>query len=304
MSCTPRGLRLITPEFLALVHRSLSPGGEFFLQTDNPGYWRYMQSVVPVFFEFTPRDRQWPDAPKGRTRREIIALRGYDDQSLTKSSTGSPIIAKYTWELRYPVSLNPSATVFGLAFVEAGNTWQNVKSFNPFDVYRSAGVGVRVFLPMFGLLGLDWGYRFDDVATAPGMQRSQVHFTLGMNLGDGSALMAFRIRRADGSTLWDGGAFRDARGERTVARRGETVFEPLRTWTSPLSNATYPVEWRVRTPAGTYTVRAVIPDQELDSRGSTGAIYWEGLSDLLDAQGRRVGRGYLEMTGYATRLRM
>lgn len=127
---------------------------------------------------------------------------------------------------------------------------------------------------------------------------------LGMNLDDGSALMAFRIRRADGSTLWDGGAFRDARGERTVARRGETVFEPLRTWTSPLSNATYPIEWRLRTPAGTYTVRAVLPDQELDSRRSTGAIYWEGLSDLLDAQGRRVGRGYLEMTGYATRLRM
>lgn len=116
--------------------------------------------------------------------REIIALRGYDDQSLTKSSTGSPIIAKYTWELRYPVSLNPSATVFGLAFMEAGNTWQNAKSFNPFDVYRSAGVGVRVFLPMFGLLGLDWGYRFDDVATAPFMQKSQVHFTLGMNLGE------------------------------------------------------------------------------------------------------------------------
>lgn len=116
--------------------------------------------------------------------REIIALRGYDDQSLTKSSNGSPIIAKYTWELRYPVSLNPSATVFGLAFVEAGNTWQTFKSFNPFDVYRSAGVGVRVFLPMFGLLGLDWGYRFDDVNTAPGMQRSQVHFTLGMNLGE------------------------------------------------------------------------------------------------------------------------
>lgn len=67
--------RLITPQFLALVHRSLAPGGEFFLQTDNPGYWRYMKSVVPVFFDFEERDRRWPDAPKGRTRREIIALR-------------------------------------------------------------------------------------------------------------------------------------------------------------------------------------------------------------------------------------
>lgn len=115
--------------------------------------------------------------------REIIALRGYDDQSLS-ARTGAPIIAKYTWELRYPVSLNPSATVFGLAFVEAGNTWQNFKTFNPFDVYRSAGVGVRVFLPMFGLLGLDWGYRLDDVQGLSGMQKSQIHFSLGMNLGE------------------------------------------------------------------------------------------------------------------------
>jgi tRNA (guanine-N7-)-methyltransferase len=67
--------RLITPEFLALVHRSLVPGGLFFLQTDNPGYWRYIRQVVPVFFEFEERQGPWPDAPKGRTRREIIALR-------------------------------------------------------------------------------------------------------------------------------------------------------------------------------------------------------------------------------------
>jgi tRNA (guanine-N7-)-methyltransferase len=68
-------LRLLTPEFLAFVHRSVVPGGEFFFQTDNPGYWRYMQQVVPAFFDFEERERTWPDAPKGRTRREIIALR-------------------------------------------------------------------------------------------------------------------------------------------------------------------------------------------------------------------------------------
>jgi tRNA (guanine-N7-)-methyltransferase len=67
--------RLLTPEFLALVHRALVPGGLFFLQTDNPGYWRYALQVVPVFFEFEERPGTWPDAPKGRTRREIIALR-------------------------------------------------------------------------------------------------------------------------------------------------------------------------------------------------------------------------------------
>src|SRR5262249_34537128 len=67
--------RLVTPEFLGLVHRSLVPGGLFFLQTDNPGYWRYVRQIVPFFFEFEERDKPWPDAPKGRTRREISALR-------------------------------------------------------------------------------------------------------------------------------------------------------------------------------------------------------------------------------------
>ncbi len=67
--------RLITPAFLALVHRTLVPGGMFFIQTDNPGYWRYIREVVPMFFEFHERIGRWPDAPKGRTRREIIALR-------------------------------------------------------------------------------------------------------------------------------------------------------------------------------------------------------------------------------------
>jgi tRNA (guanine-N7-)-methyltransferase len=67
--------RLVTPEFLVLVHRSLAPGGKLFIQTDNPGYWRYICEVVPIFFEFQEREGPWPDAPRGRTRREIIALK-------------------------------------------------------------------------------------------------------------------------------------------------------------------------------------------------------------------------------------
>jgi tRNA (guanine-N7-)-methyltransferase len=67
--------RLITPHFLALVQEALVPGGAFFIQTDNPGYWEYIRQVVPVFFDFEERATPWPDAPKGRTRREIIALR-------------------------------------------------------------------------------------------------------------------------------------------------------------------------------------------------------------------------------------
>lgn len=115
--------------------------------------------------------------------REIIGLRGYDDLSLSPP-TGANIISKQTIEWRYPLSLNPSATIFGLGFVEAGNSWQGVENFNPFNLYRGAGVGLRIFLPMFGLMGLDYGWRFDDVINRPNMPRSQFHFTIGMNLGE------------------------------------------------------------------------------------------------------------------------
>jgi len=127
---------------------------------------------------------------------------------------------------------------------------------------------------------------------------------IGMNLDDGGALTAFRLRRQDGSALWDGGSFRSNKGGVYSFSPGEVVFSPQRRWTSPLSQARYPVEWIVRTPRDFYTVKAVIDNQELDSRASTGAIYWEGLSELFDSNGKRVGRGYLEMTGYAQRLRL
>ncbi|MGA0569404.1 lipocalin-like domain-containing protein [Variovorax sp. VNK109] len=131
---------------------------------------------------------------------------------------------------------------------------------------------------------------------------------IGMNLDDGSALTAFRLRTKDGQSLWDGGSFRGKSGhgvgDTYVFSPGETTFVAQRQWQSPLSRATYPVEWRIRTPADFYTVRALLDNQELDSRGSTGAIYWEGLSDLIDSSGRTVGRGYLEMTGYASPLRI
>jgi outer membrane protein insertion porin family len=115
--------------------------------------------------------------------REIIALRGYDDQSLS-SRTGSAYITKYSLELRFPITTNPQATIFILGFAEAGNSWLKAKDFNPFDVYRSTGVGVRVFLPMFGLLGFDYGWRLDDVKTNPNMQKGQFHFTIGASIGE------------------------------------------------------------------------------------------------------------------------
>ncbi|RYX96311.1 MAG: carotenoid 1,2-hydratase [Comamonadaceae bacterium] len=127
---------------------------------------------------------------------------------------------------------------------------------------------------------------------------------IGMNLDDGSALTAFHLRDRDGGALWDGGSFRTAGGDIRIFNRGDISFTPVRSWKSPLTQTTYPVEWTVRTPTASYTVRAILDNQELDSRQSTGAIYWEGLSDLLDSSGKRVGRGYLEMTGYASPLKL
>ncbi len=122
--------------------------------------------------------------------REIIALRGYSDNAVSPGQ-GGLLISKYTAELRYPVSLNPNATIYGLAFVEAGNTWNDWKNYNPFQVKRSAGLGVRIFLPMFGLMGLDYGWGFDPYdpgsqgfPSQPTLPSGQFHFTIGMNLGE------------------------------------------------------------------------------------------------------------------------
>ncbi|MEZ4917065.1 MAG: outer membrane protein assembly factor BamA [Chitinophagales bacterium] len=90
---------------------------------------------------------------------DIIGLRGYD---VITPSGGSPIMNKYTMELRYPISLNPSATIYALGFFEAGNYWNSLKEYKPYELKRSFGVGVRAYLPMFGLLGFDYGIGFDD----------------------------------------------------------------------------------------------------------------------------------------------
>ena len=141
---------------------------------------------------------------------------------------------------------------------------------------------------------------------------------IGMNLVDGSALTAFRLRDKTGQALWAGGSFRPPAMGATphVFEHDDVLFQPLRYWTSPATQARYPVQWTVhlknpRKSASAasarsefYTVKAVIEAQELDSRSSTGTVYWEGLSELFDNQGQLVGRGYLEMTGYASPLRL
>ena len=113
---------------------------------------------------------------------ETIGLRGYENGSLTPTNaTQGYAYSRLALELRYPILLEPTSTIYALAFVEAGNAWNSVRAFNPFELKRSAGVGVRIFLPMIGLMGLDWAYGFDVPSPVRGALRSgsQIHFILG-----------------------------------------------------------------------------------------------------------------------------
>ncbi len=116
---------------------------------------------------------------------ETVGLRGYEDGSLTYYNVDSKesdanIYTRMTMELRYPLLLEPSSTIYALAFVEAGRSWGEFRDFNPFELKRSAGVGVRIYLPMFGMLGFDWGYGFDDAEPLAGdANGTQLHFIIG-----------------------------------------------------------------------------------------------------------------------------
>ena len=113
---------------------------------------------------------------------DIIALRGYEDGDLDPIDTRySVAYNKYTLELRYPVILKPSSQIYVLGFLEGGNGFSSWKDFSPFKIKRSAGVGVRLYLPIVGMLGIDWGYGFDPAAGQTKRSGSQFHFVIGQN---------------------------------------------------------------------------------------------------------------------------
>ena len=126
---------------------------------------------------------------------------------------------------------------------------------------------------------------------------------VGVNLDDGSALMAFQIRGKDGNKVWAYAALRDSSGRMTLFMPEEVSFEPLRTWRSPRTDATYPVAMRIQTGSTEWLLTPLQDDQELDSRQSVGAVYWEG-AVTVTRDGTPAGRGYFEMTGYVKPLRL
>jgi predicted secreted hydrolase len=126
---------------------------------------------------------------------------------------------------------------------------------------------------------------------------------IGIDLDDGAALMAFRIRGLNGSTRWSGGTLRSADGKVSILQPADVSFKPLRDWVSPRTGIEYPVAWHVHAGSEDLDLQPLLDDQENDTRLSTGAIYWEGAVRAF-AQGQQRGRGYLELTGYGERLKL
>ena len=181
-----RWLEFYKWKFDATTYTSII-GKLVFMSRANFGYIGSYNPVVGM----TPFERFWVGGAGllgfNLDGRELIALRGYQDNSLTPTQNvngfptriGGTIYNRYTMELRYPISLNPQATVYPLVFAEAGGAWLDFKDFNPFEVYRSVGVGVRIFLPMFGMIGLDYGYGFDAVLYNSAANLGNFHFLIG-----------------------------------------------------------------------------------------------------------------------------
>jgi predicted secreted hydrolase len=124
---------------------------------------------------------------------------------------------------------------------------------------------------------------------------------IGINLDDGGALMAFRMRDGKGAKFWAGGSHRAPGGAQKNFEPADVDFAPLRHWRSPRTDTVYPVVWRIRTASMTIDIEPLFDDQENDTRASTGTIYWEGAVRALQ-NGKAIGRGYLELTGYWRRL--
>ena len=125
---------------------------------------------------------------------------------------------------------------------------------------------------------------------------------IGLNLDEGAALMAFRMRDRNGKSLWAGGSVRRAGGSVLKFDPEQVRFDVLRRWRSPRTGIVYPVAVRLTTGDDAYEIAPLLDDQELDSRQSTGTIYWEGAVRAMQG-GREAGRGYLELTGYGQALR-
>lgn len=257
-------------------------------------------------------DEQWPEAHARRGDTDVAIGPWRLQRSALARSGDAPPASRYTARLAAPeagftLALQLDSTQPTLLQGRAGFSRKGPQPSQASHYYSQPQLVVQAALTLDGrrqaLAGTGWlDHEWSDELLAPGATGWD---WIGINLADGGALTAFQLRDGAGQALWAGGSHRaPGSGEARAFAPDELRFEPLQWWTSPASGARYPVRWRIRTPAGTHDLHALLDAQELDSRGSTGAIYWEGLAELRDAAGRRVGLGYLEMTGRSAPLRL
>ncbi|MBE0627935.1 MAG: carotenoid 1,2-hydratase [Burkholderiales bacterium] len=236
------------------------------------------------------------EAQQGRTDVNI------DDWSLRQSAQGySARIAAP--EFAYALEFRPAQPVLlqGVRGLSRKGPEPAQASF----YYSQPQLAVSGFITLRGekraVRGLAWlDHEWSSEYLAP---QAQGWDWIGLNLADGGALMAFRIRDKQGGTLWAGGTLRAADGRVRVFDPGEISFQPLRRWRSPRTQTEYPVALRVRAGDLEFELEPLMDDQELDARASTGTIYWEGAVTARTGD-KLLGRGYLELTGYWRRLRL
>jgi len=236
------------------------------------------------------------EAKEGRTEVWI------DDWSLKQSDTGyrAKISAR---DFAYALEFKPTQTV--LLQGQHGMSRKGPRPQQASHYYSEPHLAVSGWITVkgarFEVTGQAW---LDHEWSSDYIAKEAVGWDwVGLNLGDGGALMAFRMRDGSGGTHWAGGALRSADGRVRVYARDEISFEPLRRWRSPRSGTEYPVAMRVKAGELELELEPLMDDQELDSRASTGAIYWEGAVRGRVA-GKLRGLGYLELTGYWKPLHM
>ncbi len=239
---------------------------------------------------------------------QVVRLRDWSLQRpATRDSPGDGTMRVEVRSDRFTLSLGLSGTQPILLQGDAGYSQKGPEPRQASHYYREPQLAVRGRVERAGAPARDVSGRawLDHEWSNELLPAEAVGWDwTGINLLDGAALMAFRLRRADGSALWAGGSFRGASGELRVFAADEVRFEALRRWMSPRTQTSYPVEWTLTTPIGRWRVTALQDDQELDSRESTGSVYWEGLSALRSDSGKTLGYGYLELTGYSGKLRL
>jgi len=252
-------------------------------------------------------DEAWPEAHARRADTAVTLGRWALQRHPATGGASAHYSARLAApELPFTLDLQLQTTQPLLLQGNAGHSRKGPQPQQASHYYSQPQLAVQARLTLDGqtrdLSGRGWlDHEWSDELLAPGAIGWD---WIGINLADGGALTAFRLRDADDGVVWAGGSHRPAGGAVRSFSPQELRFTPLRHWTSPATGARYPVHWRLQTPAGGFELRALLDAQELDSRASTGTVYWEGLAELLDAGGTRCGLGYLEMTGRAQPLRL